>query len=332
MNRPFDVVTSIDAIASQRAPTLYFHADVNLLPAALAGKLNFINILTGILTDWGYQVGLVAAGNDIDAIAQSVLSHLHIVMGYQPIFGANLLASIPGYLHGFWYLDEMGVRNNSSIRMKDFSPKGMDSQFAQQVFAKLRDKFVDGNLSKYPQANSPGFQTEKGAISLFLQDFKPSRHYPNYVSFPDLITRVIAHRGNRHVYIKPHPLQRAEDFALIMPHHDPNGGVSVVDHGIHQLLAASGLVVTQTSAVGFEAYLHKVPVVLAGQTDFHHNAVTVRDGASVSAAMDTALAQRFHFEKYLVWFLKQNMLEPLQRKRTIERCKAILTNKGFGPL
>ena len=113
-----------------------------------------------------------------------------------------------------------------------------------------------------------------------------------------------------------------------MPYHDPGAGVAVVDTSIHDLLAHCDLAVSQTSAVGFEANLHRVPTIMAGQVDFHHNAVTMRSPAHYADAMETALTSRFHYEKYLVWFLKHNLFEPAQGARTRERCAALLREMG----
>ena len=85
---------------------------------------------------------------------------------------------------------------------------------------------------------------------------------------------------------------------------------------------------TLTSAVGFEAFLHKKPVVLAGQTDFGQNAITVTDPASVGAAIEAAIARKWPHEKFLVWFLKQNCLD--DNPRSLPELMARVHAKGYG--
>ena len=84
-----------------------------------------------------------------------------------------------------------------------------------------------------------------------LQKFAPQPYAPVYVDYPTLIKAVIAAKGNRTLYLKPHPDQSFEEVTQIMAFQDVKAGVIVSGAPIHSHLAACALVITQNSAVGF---------------------------------------------------------------------------------
>lgn len=275
-----------------------------------------------------YAPVLEQGGEAIDEMARADLRHLHVVMHDAPRYAQNVFSAVPSYLHGYWYFDEVGTRNNSSIRLAQFRPTGMSDEFARGLHGRLFEKYVEGNLSKYPQEDG-AFEPEEGALCLFTQTFDAAKYYRDFVSYPALIEATIAARGGRRLYIKPHPLQRVEELAQLMEYHAPGKGVEVVQASIHQLLARASTVITQTSAVAFEANLHKVPAVLAGQTDFHHNAVTITDPSEMGAALSACATRKFEYEKYLVWFLQHQLYEPFKAHQTRARLAEAFARKGY---
>ena len=312
-----------------RNPTVFFHCDKNLIDNMEAGKLNFINIISDLVRKNGYEVCSLPITDIIEDVARADLRHIHVVMHDRPLNGHNILFCVPSYLHGYWYFDDVGTRNNSSIRLKAFSPQGMSSKHAKTVFEKLRLKFVDANFSKFDQNIVPNFQVKKDAICIFAQDFKEPRFHKHYMSYPELIEQVIKNRDGHHIYIKPHPNQSYDESKLLLQYHDPTNAIEVTTHSIHVLLSNAALAVTLTSAVGFEANLHKVPAILAGQADFHHNAITLIDPGKFPEAMSQALTQEFHYEKYLTWFLTHQLFQPRLAEKTKKRIAAMLVEKGY---
>lgn len=75
--------------------------------------------------------------------------------------------------------------------------------------------------------------------------------------------------------------------------------MQLVDANIHDMLAQAAVAVTLNSAVGIEAHLHRVPVVLCGRTDFHNAAVPVPDRHEMDAAIATAEATDWPHDAYL---------------------------------
>ena len=190
-------------------------------------------------------------------------------------------------------------------------------------------EFVAKNRSKFDQAFVQDFRPKDGAICIFAQDFLEPKFHTHHLTFPELIEGVLANRAGRPVYIKPHPAQSFDEAAKLMTYHAPDDGIEVTTHSIHGLLESASVAVTLTSAVAFEANLHKVPAILGGQTDFHHNAVTVTHQSGIKAALAEAESREFHFEKYLVWFLTHGLIRPKHADAARKRIETLLTLKGY---
>ena len=222
---------------ADEVPTAFFHGRGPVWENGKAGRMDCLNLLLSELTDRGYAVQWRELSDDVERLAQANPRHLHVVLDDRPFAGENILFCIPSYLNGFWYLDRVGTRNNSSMRTRPFKPQGMGQTYAKEFVEKLRAKFVDTNRSKFDQEMVEGFTPEPGAICIFAQSFKAPRYHQHYMTYPELIDGVIANRGTRRVYIKPHPRQKIEDLTVLMRYHDPGAGVEVTAHSIHGLLA-----------------------------------------------------------------------------------------------
>ena len=153
------------------------------------------------------------------------------------------------------------------------------------------------------------------------------RYHRHHMTVTRMIEAAIAVKGQRPLYIKPHPNQTLQETEVLAQYHAPGSGVHVTHASIHDLLAAADCALTLTSAVGFEAFVHRKPVVLGGQTDFGQNAITLTDPAGLGRAIEAAMTRDWPYEKFLVWFLRQNCLEdtPASLPQVLER----LARKGF---
>lgn len=307
--------------------TVFFHARDKLAEGLAKGYFKLLEALAAhaIVAGWGVEVVTYSAeGQDI---ALSNPRHLHVFMDDRPAYAANAVHCVPTYLHGYWYFDEIGSRNNSLLRLRKFDPRPMSGDWAREVHAGLVAKFVDANLTKFPQAARGAVAVEPGCLAFFAQDFKPPRHHRHHLQVIQMIDAAITAKGHRPLYIKPHPNQTLAETETLARYHNPRQGVHLTHASIHDLLAAADCVLTVTSAVGFEAFLHKTPVVLGGQTDFWQNAITLTDPARMSNAIEAALTRHWPHEKFLVWFLKHNCLEDVPG--SLPEVLARLHRKGF---
>ena len=117
----------------------------------------------------------------------------------------------------------------------------------------------------------------------------------------------------RYVFASPHsgtvyPPEMGRDPALT------EASLRSAEDARALLLAGADVVVTINSAVGIEAMLHRVPVVLCGSADFHHICEPVLPREGLVAGNPRAAAPKaagyWPFEAYLHWFYGQMCLDP----------------------
>ncbi len=305
-------------------PCAYFYCPEYLYKATEAGELDCLNLVAEVCAQKGYRPILL---NDPRAWVDDLLAtdrHLHILIKDEPRTPAkNVFYCVPSYLNGYWYFDTKGVRNNSSTRDAAFEATSINPERAAKFHANLMAQFIGLNVSKFPQADTDGTEFPTGAIFIASQKFQPIEYCPYYIEYPALIAACIAQRGDRPVIIKPHPMQKPTELDILNQFHDPENGVHVSDASIHAILAHSDLVITQSSAVAFEALIHEVPSILAGPADFHHMLETINDVSKLAPAMATALNSDLPYAAYLFWFLREQMIKPAQANNAMNRIKRV---------
>lgn len=307
------------------APSVFFHARPKLAESLVAGRFKLLGAFADYAARQGRGVEVLHTSEASRGLIDA-RQHLHVFMDDRPVFAPNCFHCVPAYLRGYWYFDELATRNNSSIRLLPFNPRPMSQSFADRFHEKLVEQFVLTNFSKYAQADR-GADIQVGCLAFFAQDFRPPRDYPDYMTAHDMIGAAIAAKGARALYIKAHPNQPEADIAQLRAYHAPENGVYFTQASIHDLLAAADVVLTLSSAVGFEAFLHKTPVILAAQTDFWHNAVTLTDPAHMAGAVTAALGRHWPYAKYLTWFLHHNCIA--DRAAALPELLRRVHRKGF---
>ncbi|RED12080.1 capsular polysaccharide export protein, LipB/KpsS family [Pontivivens insulae] len=296
------------------------------LEALLAGKLLFFERLRTHAESLGIHVhayDLRGGAAQLDRAPDD----LHLLVTDRPGFAPGTLFTTPHYLNGYWYCDEVATRHNSTLRLLPFNPAEIDAEAANALLERLKRKFIGNNRSKFDQSHRDE-NLPKDLIAIFTQEIHPADQNVIHVDLMTMIETVLTHRDGRPVYIKPHPLQSDAVRRQLMQHHNPANGVIVGDASIHDILANASLCVTQTSAVAFEGFVHQVPAVLCGQTDFHHNGVTARSAGQIPQAMAMATAQDWPYAAYLYWHLETQCLAP-RAPDFLERLCARITAKGF---
>lgn len=307
--------------------TVVFHARKKMLDNLVAGRFGLLGALAAHAVGQGWQIVGMPFKAATQDIALSNPRHLHVFLDDRPVYARNAMHVVPSYLHGFWFADEVGSRNNSLMRMESFDPALVDAGQAQGFFTHLCKRFIDKNRSKFEQEPRGSMPLKPGALAFFAQDFRPPKHHLHFLTVPQMIEAAIAAKGARRLYIKPHPNQGFDEHEALAAYHRPDLGVEISYASIHDLLAASDCALTLTSAVGFEAFLHKTPVVLAGQTDFWHNAVTLTGTKGMPQALAAAMSRDWPYEKFLFWYLKTRCFE--DNASALPSVLAKLHRKGF---
>ncbi len=213
------------------------------------------------------------------------------------------------FVQPFYYMDPWGIRAFSSLGEKVFDPGSIDLAVAARFHADLVARLVGGRTSRYlqPQTVLP---VPKGCIAVFLQT-ETHRAVGElcHLTLRRMVKALLDRDDPRAIVVKPHPRDTdLETLAWLAQKARKDKRLQIVPGNIHDILAACDLVVTINSAVGVEAFLHRKPVVLCGQADFHHCAVTLRDSGSMDAAIAQAMASDWPFEAFLYWYFGLNCL------------------------
>lgn len=308
-------------------PTLFFHARGTMAKGMAKGHFKLLSALADHATGQGLSVRLLPHARLSHEVAVTEARHLHVFLEDRPFYGRNIFHATPGYLRGFWFFDQIGSRNNATQRLAKFSDSAVPTLQSQTFFTQIAGPVRSENRSKFTQPPLGETAISPGSIAFFAQDFKPPRHHTHFMTVPEMIEATIAAKGKRALYIKPHPNQSLAELEILASYDAPENGVHVVMASIHDLLAACDLVVTVTSAVGFEAFLHRKPVVLGGQTDFWQNAITLTDPAKMADAIAAALGQQWPYEAFLYWYLHIYCIE--DHPRALPRILAALHQRGY---
>lgn len=313
-------LTLRDAFSGRRVAAepraLVIHAQGDWLRSIQDGKFDFFTKLVRQATRAGVASRIVAA----DGTASGVLleqDHINIIVGDAPSYGPNRLHALPGYIWGFWYLDEVGVFANSSLRFARFNADEIDQEKAEYFFNGVTGYMLRENVSKLAQEDRMRTPLQSAAATVFCQEIDggdaPRAHY---LTTEEILRTTARTCADQRVYVKPHPnqskLRRKEILDICADYQN----VVVSDASVHDLIEASACVVTQNSAAGFEALMQRRCVITCGRCDYWHATLTPKRKSDLVEALKygpDAMAD-FPYPKYLYWFLDRNCLEPAKEE------------------
>jgi hypothetical protein len=313
--------------ALEAPPALVFHTKGPHAERLLSGGFRLLGALADHAAGQGWDVHAVEFTDASPGFAAADTRHIHVLMEDHPAYGPRVFHAVPGYLRGWWFFDELATRNNASIRMQAFDPRGIKDIFATRFANRLRAQFAGRNFTKFTQRPRGEEVVPEGCLAFFAQGFAVPPHQTHYAGGLDLARATIAARGDRPVVIKTHPKNSLEEVEALAALHAPELGVTVTDASIHDMLAACSCVVTVTSAVAFEGFLHGKPAVVAGQVDYPQNVVTLTDPAKLPEAITAALSRDWPHDRFVTWYLRQHCLE--DRAESLPRVLERLHRKGL---
>ncbi len=270
-------------------------------------KPYYVKLLVG-LPEMGVPVQQVLHDRATTLATVDELPGLHI-LDHGNLRHPRVLNTGIAYIYPFWNLDPWGIRALSSIAQMPFDPAAIDGAVAAEFAARLRRRLVDARISRYPQRQDVA-PVPKGCIAVFLQsEAHRAVEETCHLGMRQMLGALLARRDPRAIIVKPHP--RDDDpqtRAYLARLAGRDGRVMVTDANIHDILANASVAVTINSAVGIEAHLHRVPVVLCGRSDFHHAAVTVTERGQMDAAIAQAQSTYWSHEAFLYWYFAENCL------------------------
>ena len=213
------------------------------------------------------------------------------------------------YVFPFWHLDPWGIRAASSIAAMSFDPAAVDPVAANEFHARLQARLIGKRSSRYPQPQDVA-EFPPDCIAVFLQsEAHRGVEETCYLDRTAMLDAVLARDDPRPIVVKIHPRDpsaETRDWLAGLGARDAR--VIVTQANIHDILGAASVTVTINSAVGLESMIHGVPVVLCGQSDFHHCAETVREPDGMADALRRAEATDWPFARYLHWYFRGNCL------------------------
>jgi hypothetical protein len=313
--------------ASEARPALVFHTKGPHGEKLLTGGFRLLGALASHAAGQGWDVQAVEFTPESPAFAVTDTRHIHVLMEDYPAFGPRVFHAVPGYLRGWWFFDELATRNNSTIRFQPFDPRSIKDAFATRFADRLRAQFAARNFTKFSQRPRGAEVVPMGCLAFFAQGFTVPPHQTHYAGVLDLARSTIAARGLRPVVIKTHPKNSLEELEALAALHDPAIGVHVTDASIHDILDVCACVVTVTSAVAFEGFLHGKPAIVAGQVDYPQNVITLTNPARLSDAINAALSRDWPHDRFVTWYLRQHCLE--DRAESLPRVLERLHRKGL---
>ncbi|WP_299621575.1 hypothetical protein [uncultured Tateyamaria sp.] len=226
------------------------------------------------------------------------------------------------YIYPFWNFDSQGIRAFSSIGAAHFPQGEIDPEVARPFFRRLRKRIVGGRTSRYEQPEAAQvLGPVKAAVFLQSEGHRVVGE-TCYLDRWQMLETVCA-KVDGPIVVKPHPRDkdaatRAELKAICAryPH------LRVFDGNIHDLISVAERVITINSAVGIEAYLHRKPVILCGQSDFHHVADVARSEGELAGILERPPRKRA-YDKFIWWYFGHHCLSSVDGDlvdRFLARC------------
>ncbi|MDE4276773.1 hypothetical protein PXK58_20960 [Phaeobacter gallaeciensis] len=233
--------------------------------------------------------------------------NLHIIDD-RSIQAEGVLNASVAYFWEYWHLDQIGTKAFSSIGQAQYDPSSVAPQRAEAFARNLRKKYSEQRRSKYSQPDEQ-CDLPSGAISIFFQGRHPITSGASHHSDIDILVAAQAVAGNRPIIVKPHPLssdvsdrQMVEELAM----HDNR--IHQVDANVHDILSTSICTISNNSTVSLEGFMHGVPAVLCGVSDFHHLAQDGSDLDHLGEAVKQATETHHDYDNYLTWYFVKNCL------------------------
>lgn len=275
--------------------TLVFYLEPGFRERAEAGQINFINKVVLAFQSCGFQVKF--KDNSDTEIVESAVHPGYALYHMEEPVGPRGLTMRLAYFYPFWRIERTGRRWDWEVAKSSFDPEKLDPIEAGTFTRQWRNRLF-GTAEPAPRGD--------GHVYIPLQGRLREKRSFQTMSPIEMIERTVAEEPKRRIVLGLHPREtystaerRAID-RLIMQ--DSRLGFS--DAPAIELVRGADYLVTQNSSVAMTGYFQHRPVILFGQIDFHHIALTV---ASLGAA--EAFRQvhdhKPDYDRYLLWFLQK---------------------------
>lgn len=291
-----------------RLAPLIIHASDEWHDRIASGECDFIEKLGADACERGYRLLLTHFRSDLSHALRNS-DYLQISVGPRRLQGSRMFHAYPSYILGFWYLDKSGYHWNSTVKHLPFEPEQIPLSDAEYFYNGVSGYHTRNNISPRPQQSRQSIPPASAFIP--LQNIEKYPRKVHYLTTEQII-RTTCETVSGKVYVKLHPLHNQEERRQWQHFCAKFANAEVTEASVHDLIDASDLVVSQNSAVGFEALMYRKPALTCAECDFHHATLVCRSTADLARNLPQAKAflQNFPVERYFYWFLGQQMLEP----------------------
>ena len=271
---------------------VYLHPPV--LQLARDGRLGFLNRMRALLEDRGWEMRLRHSGEGPRAEAPARPGYALYNME-RPTHD-RALTFRRAYHYPYWRLERQAERWRWPIARARFDPSAIEEGPARAFADRLRARVL------------PGPDPVAGDHVLIPLQGHLRRRRSFQAASPLGMIRHVARTGRPCVAtLHPKETHDARDHAALarLAAEFPN---LTVGGDTAALLRSCAFVVTQNSAVGFDALILGKPVVLFAQSDYHHVALN-----AAALGPDRAIAQAPGHAppvaRFLDWFLRRTSLD-----------------------
>ena len=292
---------------------MHFHLEDPLRQSAMAGRHNFINLISNVLRRAGYEIDFRDLSEADPAFEGHSLTH----MAQPP--NARGLTFRRVYHYPFWQIETVAQRWHWDVARARFDPDAVPADAAR--FYGFWQKRLFGSAAA--EARRDGF------VYVPLQGHLRRQRVFQSCTPIEMLQHCLARVPDRRIVAGLHPketyapgdLAALEDLCR---HHER---LSVRTGGMEELLSGCDYVVTQNSGVAFSGFFFGKPALLFGQIDFHHIAIKA-DHAALDDSFAAVARHRPAFDKYIWWFWQEQSINA-GRAEAEDRIRARLVRFGW---
>ena len=307
---------SVRRMSDENTVTFYLHA--KLRRQAEAGQHNFISKVSDVLTGAGLQVDF---DDDSDAARLRAIGRpghsLHLMEEPPTTRGLTFRRT---YIYPFWHIEKQAKRWEWPVANASFDAAAQDPVKAGNFYRFWQKRLLGG---------APAEATRESFVYVPLQGRLTMCRSFQTCSPIEMVQAVLDHEPTRQIMVTLHPSEhysRQEQDALeaLMDRHDR---IHVHSGAMERHLKGCDYVVTQNSGVGFMGYFFGKPLILFGQSDFHHIALNVGD-IGVAEAFARAPDHAPDYAAYLFWFLQKGAINA-GRPEALQKIRNVLRGHGW---
>ncbi|MFN3276538.1 MAG: hypothetical protein ACK41U_17930 [Paracoccus sp. (in: a-proteobacteria)] len=276
----------------KHALNIYLHPPI--LHTAQAGKLGFLNRMRAMLEPRGWQITIRQSGPQ--ARAEAPLRSGYALFNMERPTHDRALTFRLAYHYPYWRLERLAERWRWPIARAAFDPARIEDHAAQNFARRLRARV------------RPGPDPVTGDHILIPLQGHIRRQRSFQAASPVQMIRAAAATGRPCIAtLHPKETYDPDDHAALDRLRDEFSNLTIGDDTPGGLRDCA-FVVTQNSSVGFDGLVLGKPVVLFGQSDYHHVCLNVSQ-MGTAEALARAPLHRPQTEKFLDWFLRRTALD-----------------------